>query len=205
MAELIFQSYRGAEIDSVFEPLAKLRIVVFHDYPYLYEGSVAYELEYLKTYSNSSRSLLFAAFDGDEMVGATTSIPLEDETQDVREPFEKAGMDISSIFYFGESILLPQYRGLGLGHRFFDEREAHARSFGNFKSTCFCGVVRPDDHPAKPAGYRPLNEFWEKRGYRPVPGLQSQFEWLDIGEAAPTKKAMQYWMKEIGQVVKESA
>jgi len=197
MPELSFKSFRGAEIDRVFVPFAGLRITVFHDYPYLYEGSLDYELEYLKTYSNSPRSFLFAAFDGSEMVGATTCIPLEDETEDVQEPFVKAGMDIASIFYFGESILLPQYRGLGLGHRFFDEREAHARSFDQYKHTCFCGVVRPDDHPARPADYRPLNDFWMKRGYRPVAGLVSEFEWLDIGEATQTKKPMQYWMKEI--------
>lgn len=197
MAEIHFQTYQGAEISKVFEPLGKLRITVFHDYPYLYEGTLEYEKAYLKTYSDVASSFLFAAFDGDEMVGATTCIPLEDETEDVQEPFKLAGLDISSIFYFGESILLPQYRGLGLGHRFFDEREAYAKSFGRFKFTCFCGVVRPEDHPAKPADFRPLNDFWKKRGYEPVPGLVSQFEWLDIGETTPTHKPMQYWMKAI--------
>jgi GNAT superfamily N-acetyltransferase len=197
MPELTFKTYRGEEIKAVFEPLAKLRIAVFHDYPYLYEGSLDYELDYLSTYANSPRSLLFAAFDGEEMVGATTCIPLADETAEVQAPFLAAGMDIHRIFYFGESILLPQYRGHGLGHRFFDEREAHARSFGSFQHTCFCGVVRPGDHPARPADFRPLDEFWKKRGYQPVPGLLSEFEWLDIGEAAPTKKPMQYWIREV--------
>ncbi len=197
MDELTFKTYRGAAIETVFESLAKLRITVFHDYPYLYEGSLEYELDYLSIYSDSPRSLLFAAFYGEEMIGATTCIPLADETPEVQVPFLAAGMDINGIFYFGESILLSQYRGHGLGHRFFDEREAHARAFGKFKYTCFCGVVRPDDHPARPADYRPLNDFWKKRGYQPVPGMLSEFEWLDIGEAAPTKKPMQYWMKEI--------
>lgn len=197
MAELTFHSFRGASIATVFESLAKLRIAVFRAYPYLYEGSLDYELQYLQTYADAPRSFLFAAFDGAEMIGATTCIPLTDETGEVQEPFIKAGLDLASIFYFGESILLPQYRGLGLGHRFFDEREAHARSFGTYRFTCFCGVLRPDDHPARPADYRPLNDFWQKRGYQPHPELQSQFEWLDIGEAAPTSKPMMYWMKEL--------
>jgi GNAT superfamily N-acetyltransferase len=197
MAKPSYQSYRGAEIAAVFEPLAKLRIAVFRAWPYLYEGSLDYEKTYLQTYANSPRSLLFTAWDGDEMIGATTCIPLSDETSDVQEPFLKAGMDTASIFYFGESILLAQYRGHGLGHRFFDEREAHARSFGSYRFTCFCGVVRPADHPERPADFRPLDEFWRKRGYLPQPTLQSQFEWLDIGEAAPTPKPMMYWMKAI--------
>ncbi len=197
MAELTFHSFRGASIATVFEPLAKLRIAVFRAYPYLYEGSLDYELQYLQTYADAPRSLLFAAFDGAEMIGATTCIPLSDETSEVQEPFIKAGLDLASIFYFGESILLPQYRSLGLGHRFFDEREAHARSFGTYRFTCFCGVLRPDNHPARPADYRPLNDFWQRRGYQPHPELQSQFEWLDIGEAAPTAKPMMYWMREL--------
>lgn len=197
MAELRFKTFQGMAIASVFEPLAKLRIAVFRAYPYLYEGSLDYELAYLKTYADSPRSFLFTAFDGAEMVGATTCIPLSDETDEVQAPFIEAGLDRSNIFYFGESILLPQYRGLGLGHRFFDEREAHARSFGTYQFACFCGVLRSDDHPARPSDYRPLNDFWRKRGYQPHPELQSQFEWLDIGEAEPTAKPMMYWMKAI--------
>lgn len=192
---LSYLTRQGSAIASIFEPLAHLRITVFRDYPYLYEGSVAYEKEYLSVYSQSEHSLVFAVLDGNQMVGATTAIPLADENPEVQEPFLKAGMDISRIFYFGESILLSGYRGLGLGHRFFDEREAHARSFGTYHFTCFCGVVRPVQHPAKPVGYRPLDDFWHKRGYQPAPGLQSQFEWLDLGNTAPSTKSMQYWMR----------
>jgi GNAT superfamily N-acetyltransferase len=193
--QLQFESYKGPEIARVFEPLAMLRVAVFRAYPYLYEGTIDYERTYLQTYADAPRALLFAAFDEGRMVGATTCIPLADETQEVQAPFLAAGYDLSRIFYFGESILLPEYRGYGLGHRFFDEREAHARSFGTFTHTCFCAVQRPEDHPARPAAYRPLDEFWLKRGYQPVPGLQSTFSWPDLGETVATEKAMQYWSK----------
>ena len=197
MQALTYKTYLGPAFAQVFEPLAQLRMQVFRDYPYLYEGSLEYELDYLQTYARAERSFLFAAFDGDNMVGATTCIPLSDETAEVQAPFLAAGMDIGAIFYFGESILLPQYRGLGLGHRFFDEREAHARSFPQYGATCFCAVVRPPDHPDRPAGYRPLDLFWEKRGYRMQPGLQSSFEWPDLGQSQSTAKPMQYWMRGI--------
>ncbi len=188
-------SKTGQAIEQVFDDLAQLRIRVFRDFPYLYEGSVPYEKEYLKTYTQAERSFLFAVYDQDRMIGATTCIPLEDETPEVRKPFEQAAMDVSRIFYFGESILLPEYRGHGLGHRFFDEREAHARSFGTFEMTCFCSVVRPEDHPARPANYRPHDVFWTKRGYHQEPALQSHMEWPDLGETKSTAKAMIYWIK----------
>lgn len=194
---MIYKTFKSTEIESVFDDLARLRITVFKDYPYLYEGTIEYEKEYLKIYSKSERSFLFTVYDGDKMVGATTCIPLTDETEEVKKPFLDLGMDIDSIFYFGESILLSQYRGLGLGNRFFDEREAHAEHFGSFKMTCFCAVARANNHPMKHTNYRPLDEFWIKRGYRKEVALESQFEWLDINESIPTFKSMIYWTKNI--------
>lgn len=194
---LTFVSKTGREIESVFEDLAGLRIAVFHDFPYLYEGSVAYEKEYLKIYSGSKDAFLFAVYDGDKMVGATTCIPLADETDDVKKPFVDAGRDVNKIFYFGESILLSEYRGLGLGHRFFDERESHAKSFCSYSLTCFCSVERADDHPAKPTDYRPNDAFWTKRGYRKEPALISFMQWLDIGDEEETRKKMVFWAKDL--------
>ncbi|MBL7803184.1 MAG: GNAT family N-acetyltransferase [Saprospiraceae bacterium] len=197
---LRFERIYGAGFSAVFDDLAALRIAVFRDFPYLYEGTVDYEKEYLKTYADSPRSFLFAVYDGDRMVGATTCIPLSDETPDVQRPFLDAGYSLDQVFYFGESILLPEYRGLGLGHRFFDEREAHAAQFGGYVWTCFCAVVRPDDHPLRPDGYRPLDAFWESRGYIKEPRLQSRFSWPDLGESVSTEKTMVYWLRSIHQI-----
>ena len=194
---LSFVTKKGAEISSVFEDLATLRISVFRDFPYLYEGSVDYEKEYLKVYSQSERAFLFAVYANNKMVGATTCIPLSDETPEVKLPFESAGFNTDTIFYFGESILLSTFRGLGLGHRFFDEREAHARSFGTFKTTCFCAVERDENHPLKPKDYRPNDVFWEKRGYQKENSLQSTFEWQDVNETVSTAKTMIYWTKDL--------
>jgi GNAT superfamily N-acetyltransferase len=188
---------QGKDIESVFDDLAHLRIAVFKAYPYLYEGSMNYEKDYLKTYTLSERSLLYAVYHEGHMVGATTCLPLSDETEEVKEPFQKANFDLDTIFYFGESILLPEFRGLGLGHRFFDARENHARRFGSFKTTCFCAVLRPENHALKPENYRPLDTFWTKRGYKKEPSFQSQFDWLDIGETISTLKPMVYWMRSL--------
>ena len=194
---LTFRRYNGPEIVTVFEGLAQLRITVFRDFPYMYEGSVAYEKGYLDTYANASRALLLAVFDGESLIGATTCLPLRDETDEVQAPFIRAKFDLDTVFYFGESLLLPAYRGLGIGHRFFDEREAHARSFGTYQFTCFCAVQRPANHPLRPADYRPLDVFWQQRGYQPNAALQTTFSWPDLGETIDTPKPMQFWLKSL--------
>ena len=194
---MTFKCFYGNQINDVFEDLANLRITVFRAFPYLYEGTVEHEKEYLKVYSDSKNSLLFCVYDDVKMVGATTCIPLADESTEVKKPFVDVNMDITKIFYFGESILLPQYRGLGLGNRFFEERENHARSFRSYDLTCFCAVNRPENHPLKPSDYSPLDLFWKKRGYQKNDLLQSDFEWLDVGEKESTVKPMIYWTKNI--------
>lgn len=186
----------GSEIKDYFEDLAQLRITVFRDYPYLYEGSIAYEMEYLKTYAQSDLGFLFAVYDNDRMVGATTAIPLMDETEEVKLPFKTIGLDLNRIFYFGESILLKSHRGLGLGHRFFDEREAFAKSHG-FEITTFCSVDRGENHELKPTDYRSNDVFWTKRGYTPQPNLVCEMSWVDIGQSQSTAKPLRFWLKTI--------
>jgi len=194
-SSLTFLRLTGSAFRTVFDDLAALRIAVFYDFPYLYEGSVDYEKSYLETYARAERSFLLAVYDEDRMVGATTALPLGDETAEVQAPFLTAGYDPDTIFYFGESILLPAYRGLGLGNRFFDERETHARQFGQYTMACFCAVQRPIDHPLRPVDYKPLDGFWTKRGYRRDDTLQSTFVWPDRNETVETAKPMIYWTR----------
>ena len=194
---LQFRHFYGSEITAQSPQLAALRIAVFRAFPYLYEGTAEYEERYLQVYAAAKRSMLFAAFDGVKMIGATTCTPLADETAEVKAPFLAAGYHLPDIFYLGESILLPEYRGRGLGNRFFEEREKHARSFGNYRYTSFCAVIRPPQHPERPDDYRPLDGLWSKHGYRPVEELTTTFNWPDIGETVASDKLMQFWMKQL--------
>jgi GNAT superfamily N-acetyltransferase len=189
------KSLFGAEINTVLPDLARLRITVFRDWPYLYDGSIAYEEKYLAKLAAAKGAVCVIARDGAQIVGASTGAPMIEHADEFAEPFERAGYDISKIFYCGESVLLKTHRGHGLGHKFFDEREAHAYRLGGFTHSTFCRVVRPDDHPLKPADYRPLDDFWRKRGYAPVEGLVATYAWKDIDQAEATEHPMQFWMK----------
>lgn len=187
----------GPNLAGAVPALARLRIEVFRAWPYLYDGTAEYEQKYLAGFAAAERSLVVAALDGDEIVGAATASPITGHMPEFAEPLQRAGHDLVRVFYFGESVLRPEYRGRGLGHAFFDAREAHARSFGGYRQATFCAVARAADHPLMDPAYRPLDDFWRKRGYRPLPGLLAQFEWKDIDKAAPDLKPMQYWLKDL--------
>jgi len=192
---LTIKTFTGWGIMPHIPDLARLRIRVFRDFPYLYDGSLEYEESYLSTYLESPDSLAVIVFDGAKAVGASTALPMEDETEEFKRPFIKQGYNPEEIFYCGESVLMKEYRGRGLYSRFFKEREDHASRLGRFRLVCFCGVVRPDDHPLRPPNYRPLDPIWESYGYTRHPELTTTYRWKDIEKEEETDKEMVFWLK----------
>ncbi|HEY1123138.1 MAG TPA: GNAT family N-acetyltransferase [Haloferula sp.] len=180
--EFTVRRLAGEQVLPHLQDAARLRISVFREFPYLYEGDEENERSYLQSYAACPRSVFVLAEAGGKVVGVSTGLPLVDADASFREPFEKAGVDPVPWFYFGESVLDPAWRGKGIGHAFFDHREQHAMELG-FSKFCFCAVVRPDDHPLKPEGYRSNDAFWAKRGYVMRPELSCHFAWSQVDSA----------------------
>lgn len=192
---------RGQAIAPYIDDLAQLRITVFREFPYLYDGTPEYEARYLQTYLNSVDSIAVLALDGLKVVGASTGLPLAHEEADFQKPFLDQGYDPQTLFYGGESVLLPAYRGQGIYKTFFAGREKHAQELGGFTHLTFCGVQRPADHALRPANYVPLDAIWRKFGYESQPALQTTYTWKDIDQPESTAKPMLFWMKALGTSV----
>jgi GNAT superfamily N-acetyltransferase len=196
IGDIDVRALRGAQLEAALDDVARLRITVFRDWPYLYDGTLDYERQYLDTYRDNPGALLVGAFHEGRLVGASTSTPMEDHAPEFAAPFRALGIPLEKILYGAESVLLRPYRGIGLGHRFIDLREAHARGLER-THVAFCSVIRPDDHPARPAVYRANDAFWRGRGYETLPGVVARFSWKDLGEAEETEKALQFWMRKL--------
>jgi GNAT superfamily N-acetyltransferase len=194
VSEPIVRRFSGAAVREHLDAVAALRIAVFRDWPYLYDGDRAYEREYLDAYAASPDSVFVLAFAGDEIVGASTGLPLADDSAEFRAPFEQRGLDVGRVFYFGESVLLPVWRGRGLGHAFFDHREAHARALGRFDTTAFCAVDRDPDDPRRPAAHRGNEAFWTGRGYARQPGMTMRLRWNEI-DRGEIEHALTFWLR----------
>ncbi|WP_377277196.1 GNAT family N-acetyltransferase [Rhizobium sp. R86522] len=193
---LTIQSFSGSDAAPFFGDLARLRSTVFRAFPYLYEGNPDYEQTYLSTYAKSEGSVFVLAIDGDEVVGVATGTPMAGETEEVKRPFLEVGLDPQEFFYFGESVLLSEYRGQGIGVKFFEGREAQAKKLG-LRYTTFCAVERPLDHPRRPVDYTPLDTFWAKRGYTHHPALRTTFTWRDLDETFESPKPLSFWIRDL--------
>jgi hypothetical protein len=200
MAEISIKHLSGAEIAPWIPDLAKLRITVFRDFPYLYDGTIEYEENYLQTYINTPDSIAVLALDGDRVIGASTGLPMADETPEFQQPFIDLGYDPAKVFYCAESVLLKEYRGRGVYKHFFTGREGHARQLNRFDWCCFCGVQRPEDHPLRPADYVPLDAIWGKFGYVKRPELRTSYHWKDIDQTEETDHEMMFWLKSLQEV-----
>lgn len=195
MSDVRIEPVPGDALDAAsLEAVARLRIAVFRDWPYLYDGNLAYETRYLATYTRSQRSVFVLARDGDAIVGASTGLPLADEEPVFRAPFEAHGPAVDDVFYCGESVLLPAWRGRGIGHAFFDAREAHARALG-LGWTAFAAVDRDPSDPRRPEGHRGHEAFWSARGYVRRPGLTMRLAWKEHGDAVETDKPLTFWLR----------
>ena len=189
-------------IGSVLDDVSALRVSVFQDWPYLYDGDADYERTYLAEFASAKDAVVVVARDAEThaIIGAATAAPLMSHTSEFAPLFSANGFDPATTFYCGESVLLPTYRGLGVGHAFFDEREAAAREMQNnggepFTHTAFCGVVRSTDDPRAPEHYRALDPFWRKRGYEPVKEMVGSYAWREVGSDGETDHPMQFWVR----------
>jgi GNAT superfamily N-acetyltransferase len=205
------QRFLGCQSEPYLRALARLRIEVFREWPYLYDGSFEYEAKYLRCYLDE-RAMIAVAFDdatehrrsdadadGDDamrVTGASTALPLTAHSDVQLSGLDSLGIDPEDVYYFGESVLLRPYRGHGIGHRFFDERETQARAFG-FGWAAFCAVERPPSHPMRPKDDVPHDAFWSRRGYVRHPELRTELSWQDVGDDHETAKPMVFWLKRL--------
>ena len=195
----------GKALRRALPDLAALRLGVFREWPYLYEGDAAYERRYLQTLADAPDAVIVGAFPGAgtgrigrgpvvgdaPMIGAATGLPLAVADAPFRAAYERAGLDPATRYYLAESVLDPHWRGRGIGVAFFSHRERAARAAG-FARACFCAVARAPDDPRRPARHVPLDGFWTRRGYARVP-VEARYAWRDLNEGDESEKTMVFW------------
>ena len=62
---MLIRHVYGKQIQSYIDDIASLRLKVFKDFPYLYDGNIEDEHKYLERYSLSKNSLVLLFLDND--------------------------------------------------------------------------------------------------------------------------------------------
>ncbi len=91
MSAVEIRPVSGIAVEPWLDELAELRIRIFRDYPYLYDGSAEYERDYLDRYARSKQSVVVLAMEYNRLIGAATGLPLNDADPEFVAPFERHG------------------------------------------------------------------------------------------------------------------
>lgn len=194
-----FLKLHGSEACRYFAPLVELKLATFAKFPYLYKGDIDSERAWLETYLRSDSSIILIVEHDGKIIGASTGIGGQDEDENYRKPFLDRGIDPATIFFYGESMVLPKYRGIGLGKVFYEQREKYARSLPGIKASAMCILQRGSEHPLAPATFDRSRDnyerIWEGRDFAALPNVTAAAEWQDLDTGVPTEKTFQVWLK----------
>jgi GNAT superfamily N-acetyltransferase len=189
------ETFRETEINAHAQEICKICTIVYAEYPYLYDGNADEYNYYIETYGSKPDSIVALAYDGDQVVGLATGVPLAETRTHYQIPFHELGLNVDSYYYLGELILLPEYRYQGLGTQLYSIIENYARSTQSYSLITFCQVDDYESDPQRPADYSSTDSFNEKLGFTKHPEIHFTATWTHVGETEPTDHIMRYWIK----------
>lgn len=190
------QLLTGSAIADVLDELATLRLGIFREYPYLYQGRREDEVNYLATYAETPDACVILAYEGNTVIGAATGMPLVHEEARMLDAFAGTGLPLDEVYYVGELLFRPAYRQGGLGRKLLAHLESHLRALGRYRWLTCATVERPDDHPLRPRDYLPITGFLARTGFVRLPGVTTRFRWRE-SDGVERDHPMQFWSREL--------
>lgn len=196
-----YQSYSGAQIEAILPDVAGLRIRVFRDYPYLYDGNREYEEKYLQGLARNERSLVAVARVDGAVVGAATALPLASDAEilgGIDRQFAKLGLDARDYYYYSEIVVDAAHRGHGIAREFYRRRKDRAVALG-YRKVCFAAIEREPGVLPAPADYFDPAPMWATMGFVKHPGIFVTFRWPTLTPAGTQDMdhRLVFWLKDL--------
>jgi diketogulonate reductase-like aldo/keto reductase len=104
---------------------------------------------------------------------------------------------VSKLFYFGELVLLPDYRGQGIGINLLSKMEQVVREEGTFTQITLSAIEKSADDHQRPANYISSDSIFLKQGFIPHPELNFFIPWTERGSKELVDHRMSYWIKDL--------
>ena len=193
-----YHIFQGAEASTEIEQLGVFRVKQFRAFPYLYAGTLNDEREYLKSYLDNPDFVLAVAKDGEKTVAVSSANPLPSDVELEalsKEQFRQRGWNTRDFYYFGEMIVLPEYRHLGIASKLLEMQYVIAAKNGYHKF-CFLAVKREADDPHRPKSHTDSAEIFTKLGYTHT-DMFVTFSWPTIladGTVQKTENRLDFWV-----------
>lgn len=180
--------------------VAEQRINAYREYPYLYNGKMEEEIQYLDWFSKLKHSAIVIAFYNDEPVGFITGTALaafDEHNKGSIELFKNSGMAFDAYYYIADAIVKPEHRNKSLVTHMAQMIEEHAEILG-YTSVCFVNESH-ELHPLKPEGYKELDGLFKKNGYSKTEMIIT-YRWQTRhvdGSTQEQNHEMNYWKKNL--------
>jgi hypothetical protein len=197
LTDIHVRSFTGLGLRPYIHSVAKLRLEVFKEYPYFKDPDLTQEMHYLRKIASCREAIGVLIFDGTTLVGVSIGYPLDAAEPALLGPWKGHTQEINGYFYFENSSLLKRYRGRGIGHHFFDAKEAHVAHHKKYKHICFCIPDSLESDLNRSSDFLLPIDFWRKRGYIHHPEMKGMLAWKKIGEAHPKEHRMSFWVKDL--------
>lgn len=185
------------ELKENIDDVAHLRISVFREYPYLYDGTLEYERKYLQQYIAAKNSVLIVVKDRERIIGCVTGLPLRESFGDCQSFFTRENISMDTTYYLGEIILLKEYRGRGIGKDLYGLFEQFVKNLEVYRQIALCEVIPIENDPRQTSDYFCLKDFWTKRKFIKQPQLVTYYSWKEIGNEEESRHPMVFWLKSL--------
>lgn len=194
-ANIVVKTVFGKEILNYIPNISKIRLVGFEERPYLYNGNMEKEEEYVSGYSSTDQSALFLAYNTNKIVGFLIASPLADYCElastNIQEIFNAHNIPLKDFYYCGEIIVLPQHRNIGVAQKIFAEVEKVAKQLGR---KYLCLMTIKSEHQT------PDNIGFAKFGFDVKKSVKVIYKWPMLDESGKLTNAehkMSFWTKQI--------
>ncbi len=196
-----FKISQGDHLEQLIPEIAKARLELFKEFPYLYEGTYENESKYLKDFACNPKSIILTAHEGDKLIAFVTATAVEsgfELTEAIKDLMQGQGIDTGKYFYISEMMVYPEFRSFELQNKLKKDIENYALK-NNYSKTCFLSVFRENDHPLRPERYKEVSRLWKFNKYHKTE-ISTEFEWNTVQKDSESKlmnNRLDLWEKEL--------
>lgn len=190
------ETYTGQQIAPYTDKIVQLSNTLFKGHPYFYNGTDADYTKHLQSYAQSNNRVLSLAYEGNQIIGMATGLPLNEAEKAAQEPFLKKGENISKTFYLEELIVLPEHTGKGIGQQMTKNVEKYAKEKG-YTSIATQAIDEGTVKSAVPNGYYSMTNVFKKLNWQERSELNTTGYWPNTNETQNSPHKLIYWTKSL--------